>query len=379
VRFDSGDANAPDEEGVDGKYETRVVDLAPGEETVLTFHHRYSEPGQYELRFTADPDDRYAEADELNNGITWSLLLRPLPGLPESVGPIEVVAGNVHEFPVDLDFYVELPNGFPRQVIFELEEVTAGIGAWIDEENNLLLRPGDGMAGSASVVVAMYSEGVLADRMTVVLNVLRSNGSPSVVPVPDQQVRVGSLLEVYINVTDPDGDSLDLSVGLPGATFEGTVLRWTPTSDHAGVRFPSVSITDEHGETTEVRFRVDVLATNSIPTLMGFEDEVEVDRNEVVHVSVGAIDADGDRLRYYLASSDRGFRIDEETGLVTFDSGGLDDGRYSTIVVVTDGEGAAQRTITVDVGGSSAVPAFALLVLGILLVAAVAASYLFKR
>ena len=111
---------------------------------------------------------------------------------------------------------------------------------------------------------------------------------------------------------------------------------------------------------------------------MGVGSGADVDSGEVVHLAVSAIDPDGDRLTYSLARPEEGFSFDRATGLVTFDSVGLDAGTYSATVVVSDGEASVSRTISVEVEGGSAIPVFVLMVVGILLLGVMAASYMFK-
>jgi hypothetical protein len=378
VRFESGDDNAPDEEGVNGRYETRVVDLAPGTSQVLAFHHRYTSPGQYSIVVEVDPDDAIDEDNEINNLVLRSLLLRPLPTLPESVGPIVVQAGEVHDWPVDLDFYVELPNGFPRQVDFQLGHVTDGVGAWIDDGNNLFLLAGESARGTATVTVMMLTEGEMADEMTVLLEVVQENRPPAIVPIADQEVEAGDELVLSVNASDPDGDEITLATSLPGATWDGGTLRWTPATDEGGTLFPTVTASDPDGATAQVRFKVTVIGVNSLPRIQGFDDELKVEGDERVHILVTALDPDDDPLTYHLASPDEGFSIERATGLVTFDPEGLASGRYSTIVVVSDGKGSDQRTLEVEVEATSSVPTFVLLVAGLLLLAAIGSMYMFR-
>jgi hypothetical protein len=307
------------------------------------------------------------------------LLLRPLPTLPSSVGPIQVQAGRVHDWPVDLDFYVEVANGFSRQVEFELDEVTEGIDAWVSHGNLLYVRPDRSAFGTATVSVVMYSEGVMADRMTILFDVSLVNEPPVIAPIEDQQVNLGEELQLTVNASDPEGQPLSLTTSLDGATIDDGILRWTPGTTDVGTHFPTVTATDPHGSATQVRYRVDVVRHNSVPTVRGFEDTVEVEEGEVVHVTVNAIDADGDRLTYQLVSAHRAFSIEPATGLVTFDGTDVGPGTYTTKILVSDGEAAVERTLSVMVEGPSDLPVFALMILGVLMLCVLVASYMFRK
>jgi hypothetical protein len=379
VRFDSGDPNAPDGEGVDNRYQTRTVDLAPGGSTDLEFRHRYTSAGQYDIIVLADPEDTYLESNELDNEGIHHLALKSLATLPESLGPFEAEAGRVMGTVIELDDHVIVPQGASGMVEFQLGEVTEGIEAWIDPADRLFIRPSEGFSGIGGIQVEMHSEGVLADTMMVSLVVETDNAAPMIVPIPDQQVEAGDTLEVVVNATDPDSDQLMFTTSLAGATFDGPVLRWTPGDGDAGVHFPSVVVTDDQGASKEVRFRLTVNGVNSIPTLQGFEDEVTVEKGEKVHIPVSAVDADNEPLSYHLASPDEGFTIDSATGMVTFDAEGKEPGEYTATVVVTDGKAAAERVLEVTVEGSSSVPSLALMLAGVALLVAVVAVFAIRR
>jgi len=379
VRFNSGDANAPDGEGVDSRLQTRTILLELGEVKTLSFRHRYTGPGQYDVTVRVDPEDVISEATELDNEAIQHLELIALPFLPDSVGPIQVTADRVLDPPLDLNGLVEVPEDGEPALTFLLGNVTDGMAAWIDGAGMLFIHPDAGLSGTGTVEVMMYRDGAMVDSTEVDLVVEGVNSLPVIAPIDDQEVVTGGALEVVVNASDPDGDTLRLSSSLEGAIFEDGRLLWTPGPGDEGDLFPTVVANDMNGGRTEVRFRLTILGENSVPLLMGFDDDIEVEEGEVTQVVVSAVDADGDTLTYYLASADEGFSIDPITGLVSFDAMDVEPGKYTAIVVVSDGMASAEHSIAVAVEGSGSVPTLLLLLAGVVMVAAVAAVFMTRR
>jgi len=379
VTFDSGDLSAPDVGGIDGRTQTRMVDITAGASTVLVFDHRYTEPGDFDVIVQVDPEDKYTEVTELDNEAIHHLTLSPMPTLPSTIGHFDVVVGPVHPHPIDLASYVQKEEGSPEDIAFHLVEVPTGIDAWIDEESSLHIRARETADEEVTIQVAMEAGGAPADVMDVVLYVWSVNSPPVIAPIPDQEALVDATLSLFINVTDPEGHAFDLATSLPGATFEGTVLSWLPEEGDAGLHFPTVSATDSFGVSTHVRFRLMVAMVNSVPTVSVLQSEVNVEEGGTVYVPVSGADPDGDPLTYHLASPDGGYSIDQTTGLVTFRAEGMEPGIYTATVVVTDGKAAAERVLEVTVDGSSSVPVLWLLLGGLLLLAAVVVLLTYRR
>ncbi|UCC93132.1 MAG: hypothetical protein JSW25_00175 [Thermoplasmata archaeon] len=379
VHFDSGDLKAPENGGVSARNQTRVVDIGAGDTLVMSFSHRYTGPGEYDVMARVDPEDRYAEASELDNDAIRHLSLSPLPTLPENAGPVAVVVGQVFPFPIDLEGYVQEEEGAPEDVTFELGTVTDGVSAWIDSENQLHILVTHAPDNDPFIDVVMWAGGEEADTMTVLLEVQQVNLPPIVRPVPDMDLAVGEDLSWFINATNPEGGNLFLSTSLPGATFEGQDLVWTAGADDVGVHYPTVTATDLLGASTQVRFMLTVDQRNSLPSIELAEDAFTVEEGEVVHVPVSAVDSDDDPLSFHLAAPDDGFSIDSGTGMVTFDATGKDPGVYTATVVVTDGMGSAQRDLEVTVEGTTDPPVPWLLLGGVLMLVVVAVVFGFRK
>lgn len=380
VSFDSGDTAATGTGGVDARYSTRLVDIAPGGSATVAFSHRYTNPAQYTVRVRVDPDDDYAEADEGNNAASVQLVYRPLPSVPEQIGPFLLVAGLVHDEPIDLDAYVTLPSGFPRDVSFELADATAGVGAYIDPGHSLQVRPGTGVVGSATVTVRLLVDGRRAGEMRVLLEVASADLPPWVSLPPRVVVWLDGALDQFVNASDPEGQPIGLTTDLVGATFEGRALRWRPTAADLGSHRVTVTVTDPAGAAATAYMEVVVRAPNRAPEFIGAgqASSARVEKGATVLVPAAAQDPDRDVVTYHLAGADPGFSVDHRTGLVTFDSRGLGSGRYSATVVASDGTASEQRVVMVEVTGLRGVPAVALLAVGMVLLVAAGAMVFLK-
>lgn len=379
VSFDSGDNFAPDGEGVDARRQTRRVDLQAGTARTMTFQHRYTSPGEYDVIVRLDPDDAIAEATELDNEAIHHLQLRTVPTLPESYGPVQVEAGMVHGGSIDLDDLLEVPKGSSGVVKFTLGQVTDGVSAWIDEDAVLRFRPSPGLRGIAVIEVHLLSEGERVDTMTVSLDVGGTNSPPLLSPIPDQTVNVGGDLSIVLDYNDTDGDRVFLTTSLQGAKVVDRTLTWTPTAGDVGESFPWVRAVDEWGGTSQVRFRLRVGQPNSAPSIQSPDVELEVDEGERSFIIVSASDAEGDPLTFLPTSHEPGFSIDSVTGLVTFDSRGLDPGVYRTTVAVTDGKDTSFAELEVTVNGATSAPTVTLLAVGLIMVGLLALVVTFRR
>jgi hypothetical protein len=378
VEFDSGNIYATGE-GIDAQVQTKMIDLPPGGSETVTFSHRYLVVGQYILTITVDPQDAYPEVDENNNEVYQDIVLRPLPYLPESIGPFSALAGEVRSNPIDLDYYVKKYDATPWQVEFEVVEATVGLGFWIDEEHRLQLRPDGGMSGTATVTVMMMAGGIEADRMTVQLDVGNLN-EPPIVKVPTMsKVDVGETLVLFINASDPEGGPVTSETDLDGAIIEGDELMWTPGPSDVGLHIATITVRDRKDEPTYVRITIEVLAKNQPPQFVEVPGQMTIEKGAKVLMAVQGQDPDGEVLEYRLAMADFGFTIDPRTGLVTFNSEGLEPGEYSATVVASDGSDTARQTVTVEVEGTSGAPVVALFAMGLILLVVLAMVVLFRR
>ncbi len=379
VRFDSGDASAPDT-GADARVQTRLVDLAPGARVTLDFSHRYTTTGNFGVSFTVDPQDVYAEADEGDNKVVVQLTHKPLPTVPGQVGPFQLQAGSVHDAPIDLDAYVTSPPGFPRDIRFEVVGTGPGISAWVDPGDRLQLLPSADGKGATSVTVALVVDGARAGEMQVLLEVGSANRAP-VVSAPARAVLgPGEPLLLQVDASDPDGEDVRITTDLPRATVEGHTIRWSPLPGDAGRRVVTVTAQDASGASATAVLELVVARENNAPAFT--EDgpvELHAEGDELIEFALPAVDPDSDPLTYAIDVLSTGFRVDAATGLLEFDPTGLEAGTYDVTVVVSDGRATAFKVVSIEVERPSGAPVVALIAAGFVLLAGAGAAVVFRR
>jgi hypothetical protein len=378
VHFDSGDLNAPDTNGVNGRNQTLTLDMPVGQDYTIEFKHRYTAPGEYDVIARVDPEDLFQEANEMDNEAIHHLRLYPTPTLPESIGPFNLTVGEVIGTPIDLESFISFEQPY-KDVSFRFDSVSDGLVPWIDADNHLYVMARYVPDHDPYVSVLMNVDGVWAGGMKVMFDVRYVNTAPVVAAIPDMEVSLGDTLTIQINATDLEGERLYLSTSLEDASIVEGRLTWTPGSEDVGVHYTSVTAMDMLGMSTRVWFIVTVTVQNSVPTIQAVEEEISVEKDEKAHIAVNALDPDGDIVHYHLATSDEGFSIDEDTGLLTFDSSGLEPGRYTATVIASDGEASDQQAVEVTVEGTASVPVLWLMMAGLLLLAVAVVVLTYRR
>ena len=126
------------------------------------------------------------------------------------------------------------------------------IGAALDSATGLFTwTPGFDQAGNYEFEFTVYDSGspVGIDMLTVLVTVGNLNRPPVIADIPPQDLQVGQTLSIGFNVSDPDGDPVDIAVmDLPaGATLSAdqSTLTWTPAAGQAGTYTLEVVATDQ--------------------------------------------------------------------------------------------------------------------------------------
>ncbi|MBI4003717.1 MAG: putative Ig domain-containing protein, partial [Candidatus Omnitrophica bacterium] len=134
-------------------------------------------------------------------------------------------------------------------------------------------------------VTFLVSAGNTEVVKTATLTVENVNGAPTLDPLGDQTVREGTLLQVTVGASDPEGDVLTYSASpLPsGASFDvtGGILSWTPDATQAGPYPVTVMATDPRGLRDSTMITITVL-DNPPPSLRLLDPDV--DDNGVVTI-----------------------------------------------------------------------------------------------
>ena len=116
-----------------------------------------------------------------------------------------------------------------------------------------VFTPGASQAGATYTVTFTVSDGAHQDsesvRISVTSTVPPANGSPTLAPIGDHQVRVGETLTLQQHATDPDHDAIAFSVHPPlpaNAAYDSHtgLFTFTPSADQVG-DYPLSFIADD--------------------------------------------------------------------------------------------------------------------------------------
>jgi len=182
------------------------------------------------------------------------------------------------------------------KLLFELKG--ASNGAAIDEATGRFRwTPGRRAAGIVPfTVLATDSDGRSAS-LTFEVNVL-NNASPTITPIDDQTIAVGSPFSYQVEATDPDGDPLSyalLSGGEELMISAAGLITGTPASP--GTISVEVEVSDSQGGFATASF--DLTVTNEPPTITSIADQTVV-VGSPFSLQVQASDPEGQELSYEL-------------------------------------------------------------------------------
>lgn len=176
--------------------------------------------------------------------------------------------------------------------------------------------------------------------------------NPPPVAVDDGPIAVTEDTPLDINVlgndTDPDGDSLTVTLATAGngevtINPDGTI-NYVPDPDYNGPDTITYTISDGNGGTSTATVEINVGAANDAPVASPIAPRNAVD-GAVVSVPVAAnfSDIDGDTLSFTAAGLPLGLTIDPNTGVIsgTIDSDASQPagGIYTVVITADDGNG----------------------------------------
>ena len=190
------------------------------------------------------------------------------------------------------------------------------------------------------------------------------NTRPTLVAIDNKEMDESGTLNVPLVATDPDGDTLTLSVsGLPsfGAFTDsgdgtGTII-FNPGPGDSGTYVMTVTASDGTSSDSE-SFTLEVTNTNQPPEITPIDDK-EVNETETLSVGVTASDPDGDAvtlsvsdLPSFGAFTDNG----DGTGTIVFNPGLDTSGYYVLTVTASDGALSDSESFTLKVNNYNQAP-----------------------
>ena len=228
------------------------------------------EGGREETRINPDAEDvEFREADQLDeDGVNDPPIARDDETKTREERPIKV----------DVLRNDEDPDG--DVILVDSVELTGGDGqVWItDAHDAVQVTPAAGFAGTITFSYAISDGRGLGDSATVTVEVTPLDGADNQPPQPNTDVAstrrgVPTTLNVLVNDTDPDGDTLVLeSVALPeNAAGEGTIvsdpsghLVFTPDAAGTAEQIDlTYTVSDDFGATAKGRVIVKVRLDDS--------------------------------------------------------------------------------------------------------------------
>ncbi|MCC6008545.1 MAG: putative Ig domain-containing protein [Rhodobacteraceae bacterium] len=288
-----------------------------------------STPGLFRIRWTPMPEDLGTRTATLTvqeegadpaRAVTRSFQVTtrtsnaaPVLSYP---GAQEVAAGSTLEltlqgFDLDGDTLRYGARNLPR-------------GATLDSATGVFRWTPDRLQGGTREIVFTVSDGAATVEMMVPVTVTVPNSAPVFSPLPDRIARESGLLEVALNVIDPEGHLFRLDIiEAPETAFltstplaDERLLVWRPDFGDAGLHRFTLRAIDEKGAESTISFEVEVRAVNRPPavTLPPLQAVV----GEEFRHQVNATDPDGDVLAFALEDAPEGMVIDPASGEIVW-------------------------------------------------------------
>ncbi len=307
-----------------------------------------------------------APGGTLTNGPAWivgpplSPFANQQPTFDQDLGDRTDAEGDL----VSLSAGATDPDGDP--LTYEATGLPAGLA--IDAGTGLISGTLDyaAAAGSPYAVTITVRDGLSVDDSdTFSWSVTNTNRAPAfTTDITDQNAAEGDAVSLDADATDPDGDPLIYSAtGLPAGLsidpFSG-IISGTLDFGSAGIHNVTVSVTDGTLSDDD-SFTLTVSATNQEPTFdqdLGDRTDAEGD---LVSLSAGATDPDGDPLTYEATGLPAGLAIDAGTGLIsgTLDYAAAAGSPYAVTITVRDGLSVDDSdTFSWSVTNTNRAPAF---------------------
>lgn len=197
-------------------------------------------------------------------------------------------------------------------------------------------------AGEYEVEI-VATDGMKETMLTIDVTVENVNRPPVVTAEQSYSVMEGELVDIDLEVTDPDGDAIEIEYPI---LFSEQGM-WETDRGDAGNYELEAEVSDGV-DTVAVPIEIIVQQQNAAPELSGLEDIV-VQEGETITLNVSASDPDGDEITIEYS----GF-MDSRTYTTTYD----DAGEYMVNITVSDAKHTVHESISVTVENVNRPPFF---------------------
>ena len=180
-----------------------------------------------------------------------------------------------------------------------------------------------------------------------------SLAAPDVVNPGDQTHKINTVINMQIEASDVDGDTLTYSAtGLPpGLNISSTAGLITGTITYVGSFGTTILVGDGLGGSTVAQFTWTVTPQNAANVTNPGDQTAKVD--DIINLAISASDPDGDPITYTASGLPAGLSINASTGVIS----GVPTtvGTYNATVEVSDGidPSSASFTWTIDPAGTA--------------------------
>ncbi|UCG48224.1 MAG: tandem-95 repeat protein [Phycisphaerales bacterium] len=207
--------------------------------------------------------------------------------------------------------------------------------------------PGYDRAGAYQVTFVV-SDGQAQDSETITITVANANRAPVMDRIGGKSVDENSSLSFSVNATDPDGETLQYSVGAlpPGASFVARQFAWTPGYDQAGGYQVTFTVSDGQAQDSET---VSIIVENvNRPPVLETIGAKSVDENKLLTFTVSASDPDPDTIQYSATGLPSGATLTGQNFSWT-PTHSQADKTYSVTFVASDGHLQDSQAVTITV------------------------------
>jgi hypothetical protein len=224
-----------------------------------------------------------------------------------------------------------------------------------NEETGLISYiPQANFFGSDSITISV-SDGINIVEQTINFTIININDLPELSEIQNTTLEEDSFLEITLDGSDVDGDSLTYSVLQEPAhgtmELDGTTgrLKYTPNANFYGTEIVSVGINDGV-ETVSKEIQLSVVNVNDLPVVETLTTQ-STDENNVLTFSLNTSDVDNDSLTLSVPNgSDKGrIEINNDTKTITFTPNNGYAGTEQIEVLVSDGTDTVSTTVTIIV------------------------------
>ncbi len=336
-----------------------LPDGATFEGNLFSWTPSYDQAGVYEgVRFSVHDDGDPVLNDEETITITVLNVNRP-PALSD-IGDIEIDE--------DEELVIQLTAFDPDDNSLRFEAENLPEGATL-EDDLFSWTPGYDQAGVyEGVVFRVWDDGEpnLSDEETITITVLNVNRPPVLSEIGDLEIDEAEQFSLQLEANDPDDDGLLFEAdNLPdGASLEDDLFSWTPTYDQAGVYEGIVFRVWDDGEpnlSDEETITITVFNVNRPPVWTNVPEEIEINETDLLELQVGGEDQDGDDVTIDYRSDDipeAAQFTDNGDGTAALDwqTTYEDEGEYTAIFTLSDGEFDVEAQVSISVGGLNRPP-----------------------